>query len=144
MKKYEPMIILLCIAYLLAILPNPIFRWLIWRVYEPMQNSYMNLHTTLVLIVQGLIKLVVNIIVAIWLYRIAKSINLSPWLWFMFGLLFSLPALILFYILQLYKRLCRPTICPSCGYDNRESIRHGKYDCVECGYPCVPAKILSP
>jgi len=45
----------------------------------------------------------VNIGAAIWLFIEAKSISLKAWIWSLFGLLFGLMGVILFYVIQIFK-----------------------------------------
>ena len=51
------------------------------------------------------IVLAVRIFIAFWLFRLAKTESDSPWCWAMFGLIFGLTAVILFYAVNILEAL---------------------------------------
>lgn len=46
----------------------------------------------------------VSIGCAIWLFSEAKSQKLKAWVWALFGLVFSLMAIVIFYLVQIYSK----------------------------------------
>jgi len=67
---------------------------LIWLLYFP----------------TAIVGIAINIAIAIWLYRVSKRENSAPWVWAMFGFLFGILGVILFYTLKIYETLKKKDI----------------------------------
>lgn len=144
MKKYQPWAIALCAAYLLSSFPNPLYNIILARYYGASVFGQMALHGQIVVAARAILNLLVSVIVAVWLFRLAKRDGAACWVWAMFGLFFSVLAAVLYFALQVYERLRNPCLCYSCGYDNREAIRSGRSECPECGVPIIVRTPNSP
>ena len=144
MKKYQPWAILLAVAYLLSAFPNPLYNIILAQFYGASTFGQMAVHAQLVVAVRAILHLLVSIVVAVWLFRLAKRDGAAPWVWAMFGLFFSVLAAVLYFALQVYERLRNPCRCYSCGYDNREAIRSGRNECPECGAPIIVGTLNPP
>ena len=53
------------------------------------------------------VSLSVHIAIAIWLYRVAKREGDAPWVWALFGLIFSVSGAVLFYAVRIYEKMNR-------------------------------------
>lgn len=135
MRKYQPWAIVLIVAYLLVSLPNPLVNYIMASLLSPAEYGVLSMQAMMLAGGRALLRLIVSIIVAVWLYRLAQRDGGAPWVWAMLGLFFNLIALVLYFALQIYERLRDPATCSACGHDNRESIRAGNNTCVECGRP---------
>jgi hypothetical protein len=54
-------------------------------------------------VVAALVQYLANVIVAVWLFVEARRRGASPWVWSMLGLLFSLVAAVLFFVLRAFE-----------------------------------------
>jgi hypothetical protein len=123
----------LIVLWLVSRIPNPLFQLLYARLFSPSAVGQLAVNQTLLLIAWSLLSAVVAVAVAVWLFRMARRDGASPWVWCMFGLFFSVVAVILYLVLQIYERQPRPPLCRACRYDLRGTLLEGKVRCPECG-----------
>ena len=54
-------------------------------------------------IITGILSLALGIGIGVWLIREARQDSRSPWIWFLFGLVFNLLAVIVYLLLPIYE-----------------------------------------
>ena len=103
MKKIEKAAISLIVLYLISYFMK-IIRGLVLMQYAAQQKD--TSHIIYMMIPYVVLLLGVNIAIAIWLYRTSQKEGAStPWVWASFGLIFSIPGAILFYVVRIYETL---------------------------------------
>ena len=103
MKKLERSALVLIILYIIATLLDRVGRVIMTTSYG---TEWSGTKTALLTLPAFLIALSVNIIIAIWIYRMSKKEGVpTPWVWALFGFLFSAPGAILFYVVRIYEIL---------------------------------------
>lgn len=107
MKKYEKLAIVALVIYLISILIRELAPPLIGYFSSNEEFSY-ELILTLRIIV-SVISFSINIVVAIWLYRVAKKERSIPWVWAMVGFIFGIMGGILYYVVRIYEKMKQPT-----------------------------------
>jgi len=104
MKQLEKMMILAC-----ALMIANLVVQLGWRAFSSMLENMTEvdpdtlLHTKILVI--GILKLLVPLVIATWLYREAKRDGAYPWIWVLLALVFQFLAPILYYALKIHRRL---------------------------------------
>jgi len=51
--------------------------------------------------------ILINIAIGTWLFCESKRDGMTPWVWFLFGFVFQLPAVAVFYLIRIYDLLKR-------------------------------------
>ena len=107
MKQFEKLIVPVMIVFLVSKVAAIMGRFFL----TPLAMQYDWAANTIALwsVPLAVIVLAVNIVVAIWLFRVAKQDSSTPWRWAFFGLLFGLTAAILFYAVRIHEMLKRTT-----------------------------------
>ena len=104
MKKYDQLalwaITLIVVARIISVMTDVIST----HVFPSLATDIFYLHRIAALSTMPFL-LLLNIAIGIWLYREATKDGLSPWVWFLFGLIFQLMAVAVFYLLRIYELL---------------------------------------
>jgi ABC-type transport system involved in multi-copper enzyme maturation permease subunit len=100
MKKYEIAAAVLVVLYVISIVCTPLYTTLLSKFYGAKYFSTMNFYQYATVWLQGFIRLLVQIAIAVWLARQAKKDGASPTIWALFGLLFSVLGTILYFVLR--------------------------------------------
>ena len=102
MKQLEKPAIIVGILYFVALVTSRLSS--ILSLYLP-DAGWSNLQITLLTLPVIAISLAVNIVIAAWLYRVAKQERLTPWVWAMFGFIFGVLGAILFFSVRIYEMM---------------------------------------
>ncbi len=100
MKKYEVAALVLLVLFIVSSFSTPLYTRLLGRFYGPEMMSTLSLHHYAIVWVRTFLKLLVNIAIAEWLARQARRDGLSPSIWALFGLLFSVLGAILYFMFR--------------------------------------------
>lgn len=103
-RKYVKAIEKLAItAIILSILAQLVSR-VANHVYFALANTgWSKLHVILLTIPTLTVSLALNIVIAVWLYRISKREQMVPWVWAAVGVFFGVTGAILFFAFRLYE-----------------------------------------
>lgn len=137
MRRYEWWAIALIVAYVAVTVATPLHALVAGRLFSTPEIGELTQLASVSLLTRTLLGLVINVVVAVWLFRLAKRDHASPWVWAMFGLFFSVLGAVLYFGLQIYQRLRHPDHCHACGRDLAENIRQRETDCPDCGAPIL-------
>lgn len=133
-KHYDKWLVLLVVLWLVAHIPNPLISNLILsRLFFPESLGIMGLYDGWAMVLTGLLRAIVAVAIAVWLYRTARRDGASPWLWAVMGLFFSVVGALLYFVLRLYHGRLPAPICTNCRYDLRGTLLRGQTTCPECG-----------
>jgi len=103
MKKLEKTALVLIVLYIVSTLFDRVGR-IVFSYIRP--SDWSATQTALLSVPIILISILVNIAIAIWLYRTSKKEGAAlPWVWAIFGFMFSVPGAILFYAVRIYELL---------------------------------------
>ena len=100
MKKYEVVAIVLSILVIISTISTPLYTVVLSRLYGTTMVSSLSIHQHGIVTLQRLVRLLVNIAVAVWLAVQAKRDRCSAPIWCLFGLLFSVVGAILYFVLR--------------------------------------------
>jgi len=100
MKKYEVAALVLLVLFIISSISTPLYTMLLGRFYGSEMMGTLSLHQHAIVCVQALLKLLVNFAIAEWLARQARKDGLSPSIWALFGLLFSVLGAILYFMFR--------------------------------------------
>jgi hypothetical protein len=131
MKKYDKWLILLIVVWLVC--QTPVGLLLVDSLYDTRYSMGRHLDEVSILAALRLLRTAVAIGVAVWLARTARRDNLSPWLWATLGLLFSVVAAVLYFVLRIHDDQPRAPYCARCRRDLRSTLLRGGTECPECG-----------
>ena len=105
-KHYDKWLVLLVVLWLVAHIPNPLISNLILsRLFFPESFGIMALYDRWAILLTGLLRAIVAVAIAVWLYRVAKREQITPWIWAMFGFIFGVPGAILFFAVRIYEMM---------------------------------------
>ena len=105
MKRFEKFAIVLIVLWILTVIPNPLISIVLARISGPVQFENMNATQVSLVFARGVLTVIVQIAVGIWLFGTAKRDKFSPWVWSLFGFLFGITAIVLYYVMQLAEEL---------------------------------------
>jgi hypothetical protein len=100
MKKYEVAALVLLVLFIISSFSTPLYTLLLSKVYGAKTMGALSLHQHAIISVQALLKLLVNFAIAEWLARQARKDGLSPSIWALFGLLFSVLGAVLYFMFR--------------------------------------------
>lgn len=92
MRRYEAWAIVLIIAYIVTVAATPLHSLVIAQLLTAREVGEMSVRAQGAVVTRALFGLVINVVVAVWIFRVAKRDNASPWVWAMFGFVFSVLA----------------------------------------------------
>ncbi len=104
MKKLEHLALLLVILLMLTHFLSLFGTALIVRVYGREFMSASNAELKLITTARSLLSIIVNVIVGIWLFIQARQSGGTAWIWLLFGMVYGLVAVVLFFLLRVYER----------------------------------------
>lgn len=113
MKKYEVVAIVLLVLFIISTISTPLHTLILSRLYGAREMGSLSLHRHTIVSVQTLLKLLVNIAIAVWLGLEAKRDGFSVPVWILFGLFFSVLGAILYFVLR--GQMGRSTVAGELG-----------------------------
>jgi len=102
MKVIDKFALIMVILLILSLVPNPLFYFLRSEL-TPEQVGQYNTLTYIMSLGNALCRSLVCIGAGIWLFILARQDNGTPWIWLLFGLTFGLMAVVLFFLIKVYK-----------------------------------------
>ncbi|MHC4981324.1 MAG: hypothetical protein ACYTGT_20265 [Planctomycetota bacterium] len=122
-KHYDKWLVLLVVLWLVAHIPNPLISNLILsRLLSLESLGIMALNDGWAMVLTGLLRAIVAVAIAVWLYRTARRDGASP-----------VVGALLYFVLRLYHGRLPAPICTNCRYDLRGTLLRGQTTCPECG-----------
>ena len=104
-KYLEKVAIVLIVLWFISVVPNPLLNILVARLYGPQYAKHLGVAFDAVLGIRMLTSAVLQIGVAVWLFTLARRHGNSHWVWGVFGLVFSVSAAILYFLMRISDRL---------------------------------------
>ena len=105
MKKIEVVAIALIILWTVLLLYSSILSFIsLADLYEPDKDASRFIDIG-VMTVQRILYVVVQFGVAIWLFIQAKRDRTRSWVWGLFGLIFGIVAVVLYFLMQLIEQM---------------------------------------
>ena len=102
MKSLEKLAIVAIILYFVSTVISRVGN-ILMTTLSPFDWSGTN--TALLAIPYMIVLLVFNIAIAIWLYSIAKQEQEKPWVWALFGFVFGVSGVILYFVFRIYEMI---------------------------------------
>ncbi|HIJ71601.1 MAG TPA: hypothetical protein HPP87_09605 [Planctomycetes bacterium] len=104
MKKIETLAVIIIVLCVLSNISPIASTFIGAKFFGDETYGKFNLSIHLMATLTRILSLLVNIAIAIWLFKIARTEkNASPCTWLLFGFFFGLVAPLLFYLLKLYE-----------------------------------------
>ena len=107
MKRVEKLVIALLVAAVLKSVCHALYtQWYFHWIMEQYRNATQD-GTAFQIWVARMIPAIPGVVCAAWLSFEAKSEKLTTWVWLLFGLVFRLEAVIIFYAYSILKHMKR-------------------------------------
>ena len=103
MKKLECLALVLIILFVLATFLSVFGDWVFARLYGREFMSKSNAQLKVITLVRSVLSIIVHLAVGIWLFVQARQAKGTPWIWLLFGLVYGLLAVVLFFLLKIYE-----------------------------------------
>ena len=104
-KQVEKLAIIALILWLVSMIAGPLLMITVARCARPEAFGAMTTLDLMPLSIERIIACLVRAGVAVWLFKQAKRDKNSPWVWALFGLVFSITAVILYLLTELIQQL---------------------------------------
>ena len=101
MNKFEKIAILLVIAWLIALIFPFFADTIVLRFMTLEEYGALKSLQQVTLIAMSVITFLVQIVIGVWLYIDSKKKGNKPWVWLLFGFVFGINALILYYLIEI-------------------------------------------
>ena len=106
MKQIEKFLFIILILSVFTIVASFLSDiWLVWLYGERFEIGQLNYFIKGIASIVLSFKVLVNICVAFWLYKVSKEYDSRSWGWFVFGLFFGIIALIFFYLIRVHDMI---------------------------------------
>ena len=105
MKRFERFAIVLMVLWILTLIPNPVITIILERISTPQEFGQLTMIQVLLNSVRAILAVLVHIAIGVWLFVQAKRDKLSPWVWCLFGCLFGITVIVLYYVMQLVEEM---------------------------------------
>jgi len=102
MKQLEKPAIIAVVLYLVALVISRVGSIISFNLSSA---GWSGTQIALLYVPVVIVSLGVNIAIAVWLYRVAKRERTTPWVWAMFGFIFSVSGAILFFAIRIYEMM---------------------------------------
>jgi uncharacterized BrkB/YihY/UPF0761 family membrane protein len=103
MKNIERIAVILIILFFVSIVMNTMVKHMVYFLDKTFHLTKSQIG--LLSIVMPILLHIINIVIAIWLFRTAKELKCNPWTWALFGFAFSISGAILFYVVRIYEEI---------------------------------------
>ena len=100
MKNVDKAALILIVLALISNFAGPIVQKLAYMNPEWLALSHFQLGLG---IITAILSLTLGIGIGVWLIREARQDGRSPWIWFLFGFMFNLLAVIVYLLLPIYE-----------------------------------------
>lgn len=109
MRKIEILAILLLVLWAISFIPHFGMNILVGKLYGPQGHMQLNAMQNSFILVQTVLMAAVKLGIGIWLFIEARKHNKCAWIWMLLGLVFGIPAAILYYLMMILERLNQVT-----------------------------------
>jgi hypothetical protein len=103
--KVSKVAVLLIIAFILNLLFSTLSTPFLTSFFGVSDYAQYKMSVSVATIINLTIGYLINIVIAIWIYREAQKQNERPWIWTAFSLFFGLIAVIAFYLILVIREL---------------------------------------
>ncbi len=104
-KRIEKLAIIAIVLWLASLVLDPILIFLAIRFGGDEAMAAITMSEVMPISLKNLVDVAVHIAVAMWLFKQAKRDGHSPWIWTLFGLVFSIIAVIIYLLSELVQQL---------------------------------------
>ena len=106
MNQIEKFLFIILILSVLTIVTSFFLDvWLVWLYGGAVEIGQIKYFTKGLISIILLFKILVNLCVAFWLFKVSKEYDARSWGWFIFGLFFGIMALIFFYLIRIHDMI---------------------------------------
>ena len=99
-RRYDILALVLSGLYLLSFVSHAGLGYLFSWIYEVEEIAAISMQMHLMIMVRGILRAVVSLGIAIWLYRQAKEAGRHPFVWLLLGLCFSVVGAVFYLLIE--------------------------------------------
>lgn len=104
MKNIEKLARIVLVLFLISKFINPIHSFIATRIHTPIEFSQISILYLVSSYLVTMLALLVNIVIGIWLFKLAKKEpDATPWVWFLLCLFAGIYVPILFFLIKVYN-----------------------------------------
>jgi uncharacterized membrane protein len=104
-KRLEKLAIIAMVLWLASLVLDPLLMFMAMRLGGTDAMATLTMSDIIPFSLKNLVDAAVHIAVAVWLFKQAKRDGNSPWIWTLFGLVFSIVAVIVYLLSELLQQL---------------------------------------
>ncbi len=105
MKKYEKIFIILVVAWMIGNLMTPLFFSATSNAMSSSSTAAQKSFYQVLIVMYGYVRLLPQLLIAIWMFCDAKSRNLNKWIWGVVGLGLGINGAVLYVALQILEAI---------------------------------------
>jgi uncharacterized membrane protein len=103
-KRLEKLAIIAIVLWFASLVLDPILMLLVARLASPESFATVTAIDVMPISIKNIVSILIHIGVAAWLFKQAKRDGNSPWIWTLFGLVFSIIAVIMYLLSELVQQ----------------------------------------
>jgi len=104
-KRLEKLAVIAVVLWLASLILEPVLMIAAMRMSSHATAAALSMIDVMPISVKNLVAVAVHIAVSIWLFRQAKRDGNRPWIWALFGLVFSVTAVVLYLLSEIILQL---------------------------------------
>ena len=104
-KNLEKLAIITIILWFASLVLDPVLMFIVMRFGGTDALTAITMSDVMPLSIKNILDVAVHIAVGIWLFKQTRRDGNSPWIWTLFGLVFSITAVILYLLSEMIQQL---------------------------------------